>query len=855
LNNIRESIIKELLPFVTKPGRFIGNEIGSVRRSWEGRVRVALAFPDLYDLGMSNLGLSILYHIINTSEIGHAERVFAVSDDTADRMREKQIPLFSLESKEPLKEFDIVGFNSATELNYTNILSMIDLAGIPLLAKDRADSDPLVAIGGGCAFNPEPLAQFADFFFLGDAEEGILKILEVLKSGSDKPREEKLRALAQIQGVYVPSFYRDQYAEDGKFRSLTPTEESIPHKIKARVVRELKNSYYPATPMLPAVETVHDRLAVEIMRGCGHACRFCQATVIYKPARKRSVDDIVSQVTTSLEKSGYDEVTLLSLSSGDYPEIELLVRRLVDKLKDRHVAVSLPSLRISGLSLELAKLITENKRTGLTFAPEAGTERLRQVMNKPVDEDTLVEVLTEAFKQGWQTIKLYFMVGLPTETEEDLRGIADLITRLNRISEKYRGRRSFNITISPFSPKAHTPWQWEKQIGIEETYQKIDFLKRTIRKRNVHLKFHDPRTTWLEGLLGRGDRRIGDVILRAYRMGAHMDGWSENFDFETWQEACREERIDPDRYLAERSTGSPLPWDHIEKGLSKESLLKELAKSRGLTDLVKSLDKEEKPEKEPPERKRKDDNERIMYGRAPKVQKAQAAGIVPQSRLRIKWGRSGLSRFLSHLDNMKAMERALRRANLPISFSHGFRPKPKISYGPPLSLGFTSEAEYFDIQLDVPVHDYMLGRLSREFPPDFSLLGTKPLLGKTQSLASQLNLAVYEVYLPMDIEKARQKCAEILEAEELHFQRETKSGPVEVEGRKAIIDLACEKSDDGKTRLTMKTGMADLGFIKPLELLEHGFEISSEVLPALEIHRKALYRLENGNLIDPFDLI
>jgi radical SAM-linked protein len=607
--------------------------------------------------------------------------------------------------------------------------------------------------------------------------------------------------------------------------------------------------------MVPGVEIIHDRLPVEIMRGCGHACRFCQATVIYKPARKRPVDDIVSQVTTNLQKSGYDEVTLLSLSSGDYPEIETLVRRLVDKLRDKHVAVSLPSLRISGLSLELGKMITENKRTGLTFAPEAGTERLRKVINKPVDEDTLTEVLTEAFKQGWQTIKLYFMIGLPTETEDDLQGIADLISKLNRVSEKHRGRRNFNITISPYSPKAHTPWQWERQISIEETYNKIDFLKRAVRKRNVHLKFHDPRTTWMEGVLGRGDRRIGDVILGAYRMGAHMDGWSENFDFEIWQKACREEGVDPERYLAERSTGDPLPWDHIEKGLSKESLLKELAKSRGLTDVVKSLDKEEKLEKETLRKKREDNDDKIMYGRAPKVQKAQTPTNVPQSRLRIKWGRSGLARFLSHLDNMKAIDRALRRANLPISFSQGFRPKPKISYGPPLSLGFTSEAEYFDIQLDVPVHDYMLGNLSREISPDFNLLGTKSLLGKAQSLSSQLNLAVYEVDLPLEVEDVKEKCSQILEASELHFQRETKSGPVDVEGRKAIIDLTCEETDSADTRLTMKTGMADLGFIKPLELLEQGFKLSPDLLPGLKIHRKAMYRMEDGNLIDPFDLL
>jgi radical SAM family uncharacterized protein/radical SAM-linked protein len=855
LENLKELIEKDLLPYITKPGRFLGNEIGAAAHPRDNRVSAALAFPDLYDLGMSNLGLSILYHLINNSPNGRAERVFAVSDDVAEIMRSKNIPLFSLETKTAIKNFDLVGFNSATELNYTNILAMLDLAGIPLLAAERSEDDPLVVIGGGCAFNPEPMADFADFFFLGDAEEAILEIINSLNKNRELSRIDKLKHLAEIEGVYVPLFYADEYDNNGDFSSLTPTSEEIPSKIKARAIKELKNSIYPKTPVVPYVEVVHDRLPIEIMRGCGHACRFCQATVIYKPARARRVDNILAQSITSLEKTGYDELTLLSLSSGDYPEIEKLVRQLVERLEKKHVTISLPSLRISSLSLELARMITENRKTGLTFAPEAGTERLRKVIRKPLDEETLTNVLTEAFKQGWQTIKLYFMIGLPTETEEDLNGIAELVNRLCRISDKFRGRRNFNITISTFSPKSHTPWQWERQISVDETFSKIDFLKQAIRQRNVTLKFHNPRTTWLEGILGRGDRKLGRAILRAYRLGAHMDGWSETFNFDVWQKAFEEENINPEKYLQERSTGKPLPWDHIEKGLSKESLLKELAKSRGLTEVVGSLDRETDTLTEPKKSKRKEGENQISYGRTPKTLKTPSPIAVPQSRLRVRWGRNGLARFLSHLDNIRAIERALRRANLPIAFSQGYRPKPKLSYGPPLALGLTSEAEYLDVQLEMPIQAYMINNLGREFPPGFQLLGTKPVLGKAPSLSAQLNIAVYEVILPFPKDKVEQDMENIMSKEEFRFLRDTKSGPVEIEARKSIISLDASELNDGNTMLTMQTGMADLGFIKPQELLENGFGISREGLFELIIHRKGMLRFEDGNMIDPFDLL
>lgn len=855
MTNLSKIIKSEFLPFINKPGRFLGNELGAICHPFDDRISVALAYPDLYDLGMSNLGLSILYNIVNNSDNGKAERVFAMTDDAADILRQKNIPLFSLESKTPVKEFDLLGFNSATELNYTNILAMLDLASIPLLTKDRTESDPLIVIGGGCAFNPEPLANFCDLFFIGDAEEGLLDIINTLQEHKNHSRLDKLKALAQIDGVCVPSFYKPEYDDNGKFLKLEILHENVPQQIQARTIKQIKNENYPDQPIVPSIETVHDRLAVEIMRGCGHSCRFCQATVLYKPARVRSVDEIVGQVTANLEKTGYDQVTLLSLSSGDHPEIEALIKKLAGRLKNKRIALALPSLRISTLSLELAGLITSNQKSGLTFAPEAGTDRLRKVINKALDEETLLTVLEEAFERGWQTIKLYFMIGLPTETDDDLLGIVELIKKMCRVSDKYRGKRNFNITISPFAPKSHTPWQWERQISIQEIEKKRDFLKHHIRNRNVRLKFHNPQTTWLEGVLGRGDRKLGRVIARAYSLGAHMDGWSESFNFETWQRAFELENIDPNKYLTERSTSDSLPWDHIRKGLSKTSLIKELAKSRGLMDVIKSLDNMPENPLELPKAKPAKEKNQISYGRSPKTVKAVSNMSVPNSRLRIKWGRQNLARFLSHLDNMRSIERAMRRANLPIAFSQGFRPHPKFSFGPPLALGLTSESEYLDVQLDTPLEETMLSNLARQFPPDFSLLGTKSVLGKASSLAAKLNLAEYEVEIPLPANQISEKIDLILNSESFLFNRITKNGPVEIEGRSAIMELSASPISESSCILNMKTGMADLGFVKPNELLEHGFKITGDDLQKLHIHRKNLWRLENGKYIDPFDII
>jgi radical SAM family uncharacterized protein len=728
---IGEILERKLFPFVEKPARYIGREMGIIKKDPTDRVNIALAYPDLYEVGMSYPGGNLLYHLINSHPDALCERVYAPGIDADELMRKENIPLFSLESHRPLKEFDVIGFTLAYEMVYTNLLNMLDLAGIPLLSSERTDDDPLIAAGGPICFNPEPMADFIDFFFIGEAEEALSELISSLQESRGKSRVERLLALAGVESIYVPAFY------DAKTRK--PLIEGSPEKITARHTKHLKPEYYPTHPLVPLIEVAHDRVAVEIMRGCPQGCRFCQAGKIYKPVRIRGINEIKSQVMDNIQATGYDQVSLFSLSTSDYPDIERLAATLAGSLESKRVALSLPSLRPTSFTGPLAEAVKKSHKTGLTFAPEVGTERMRQVIRKRLSEEDLLLAVRIAFEKGWQLVKLYFMIGLPTETEDDVRGIANLIMKTVHIGRQIKGQHKINVTISPFSPKAHTPFQWDRISSPDEIEHKQDMLRKAIRAREVNLKFRNPRLSFLEGMIGRGDRRMGRVILAAYQLGARFDGWTEHFKYDIWEQAFIDSGIKMEDSARELSFSEPLPWDHIDRGQSKEHLLKERSKSS------ETAFKEQLPHTE--EAQLPGGNDNNMFGRRKTKIVGPSQTLTPtRGKVRLKWGKRGLVRFLSHLENNRIFERAIRRADLPVIYSQGFHPHQKLSFGPPLPHGYSSECEYLDIQVEGNCTREHISALSQTLPDDFFTLDFRLIYSKAPAISALLNRATYRVY-------------------------------------------------------------------------------------------------------------
>ncbi len=578
-----EKKVEKILLEVTKPTRYLGHELNSARKDHaKTAVKVLLAFPDVYEVGMSHLGLKILYDEINKEKDKLAERTYAPWLDMEEIMRREDIPLFSLESKMPAKSFDVIGFTLQYELSYTNILNMLSLAGIPLKAAERGEDCPLVIGGGPGAFNPEPLAPFFDLFLLGEGEEVFRRLLDNyaahLKDGGG--REAFLLAAAQIKGCYVPSLYRDIYSEGGDFLKTTPVREGVPSRIGKVFVRNLDQAHFPEKYLVPYMDIVHDRIMLELFRGCTRGCRFCQAGMIYRPLRERSLAVLKELTLKLVENSGYEEVSLSSLSTGDYPEIKKLLQELSEATKDLKVNFSLPSLRIDNFSLELARQVQKIRKSSLTFAPEAGTQRLRNVINKTIEEKDILLTLEEAFRSGWQNIKLYFMIGLPTETSADLEGIAVLSKRLSSMGKAIAGGRvRITVNTSTFVPKPHTPFQWVRQINKKEMQEKQAFLRKQLQNKSIKYTWHDPESSYLEGVLSRGDRRLAGVILRAFELGCKFDSWREQFAPEKWQQAFTDTGIDPDYYTAARDVKAPLPWDHLDSGVAKKYLAREYRKA------------------------------------------------------------------------------------------------------------------------------------------------------------------------------------------------------------------------------------------------------------------------------------
>lgn len=582
--DIKKILFEELLDNVEKPGRYTGKEFNEIVKEGDmSTVKIALAFPDLYEIGMSYLGFKILYEIINKIDGALAERVFSPAVDMEKLLRERKLPIFSLETYRPLNTFDIVGFTIQHELSYSNILNLLELGQIPLRSEERKEDAPLIIAGGPGTFNAEPLSAFIDLFVIGEGEEIVGEIIEVYKRWKDKKqsRAKLLEELAHLKGIYVPSFYKVTYLKDGRVESVAPKKETYHSVIKKRIISNFDQVPYPLFPVVPNIDVVHDRITLEIFRGCTQGCRFCQAGMIYRPVREKSVNTLLELAEKILSHTGYEEISLSSLSSSDYSEIERLITRLVDRFKEKGVGVSLPSLRIDSFSVALAQQVQRVRKTGITLAPEVGTQRLRDVINKNVQEEDLYSSIEAAFKGGWRKIKLYFMVGLPTETGEDVEGIVRLVSKVDRMGREITGRKiSINISVSAFVPKPHTPFQWEAQEERDILSKKIRYLKNRLNWRNISFSYPDINRIYLEAVFARGDRRLGEVLERAHYLGCKFDAWREHFNFETWQQAFNESGLNMEFYANRvRQEDEILPWDHISCGVKKEYLLEEKKKS------------------------------------------------------------------------------------------------------------------------------------------------------------------------------------------------------------------------------------------------------------------------------------
>jgi len=714
-------MIDDLLPFVEKPSRYLGSEINIIKKDHsQVKLRFALAFPDLYEIGTSHFGMQILYHILNADPDIAAERVFAPGVDMEALLRNTGQSLFSLETRAPLRRFDIIGFSLLYELNFTNVLTILDLANIPFLAADRDHSHPLIIAGGPCTCNPEPMADFFDAMVVGDGENVIKQMTtEWLQWKNDDPDDKGslLQRWSQIGGVYIPSFFDPQFDDRG-FQSLIPRFSNYT-RVKRAIVDDLDRMPFPLKPVIPFGRPIHDRLRLEVARGCTRGCRFCQAGMIYRPVRERSPESLLSLAADSIAATGYEDISLLSLSTGDYGCLVPLMERLMVRFGSDNVAVSLPSLRAGTLTPELMELIKQVRKTGFTIAPEAGSQRLRDVINKNISEKEIIDTVQDAFQLGWQVIKLYFMIGLPTETEDDLKALVNLVKSLRKIKGANRRRGKINVSVATFIPKSHTPFQWAPQISLAESRAKINWIHNQLKIPGIQFKWQDPKVSQLEGLWARGDRRLSRLLVAAYNKGCKFDGWSDWFNYDLWQEAIVEEGVDAEFFTVRpRDDVEPLPWDYIDNRVSRSFLKQEWANAleqnliedcrQGLCHQCGTCDFE----KIEPKTYEAFDEESL-----PACELPPAADADFQS-LCVFYAKQDQAKYFGHLEMVNIFLRAIKRAGIAVKYSQGFHPKPKISFDDPLPVGVESEQERFTLSVPGSVNPATVTRSLNSHLPD-----------------------------------------------------------------------------------------------------------------------------------------
>jgi radical SAM family uncharacterized protein/radical SAM-linked protein len=934
---------ERLLPLVEKPGRYVGNERGTVRKAPDAvRLRFALAFPEVYEIAQSHLGIQILYDVLNRRPDVAAERVYAPWPDLEALLRARGLPLVSLESRYALSDFHVVGFSLQYELTYTNLLTMLELGGVPLRASARTARDPLVIAGGPCAFNPEPLAPFLDGVLLGDGEEAIGDVCDVVLRWDGRDRRALLRALADVPGFYVPAFFTPRHHPDGALASVDPVEPSRP-RVAKRVLVDLDRFAPPPDPIVPNVGVVHDRASVEVMRGCVKGCRFCQAGYVYRPLRERNPERVVADTTALMERTGYEEVSLLSLSTGDYSGVNPVLKELMDRLVPERVAVSLPSTRVEALSPRILEQIRRVRKTGFTLAPEAGTQRLRDVIQKEYREDELLRAARLFAELGWRTLKLYFMIGLPSETEADVVGIAELSAK---VAAAAGGRLKVTASVSTFSPKAHTPFQWAGQLDLEQTRLRQSLLRRELGRRRIEFRWHDARLSYLEGILARGDRRVADVIEGAQRRGARFDGWSEHCNLDLWLSAMADHGLDPNFYLRRRPLDEILPWDHLDAGVSKKFLQQDLARAvSGLLtpdcsidrctycgacdfDTIRNVDYHPEGAKGADHR----GNEISRWAELAVPNDEEADGAVPawetkswrelrerraaqprqpaprpaptdsvplpaniergeggalaatsagpanggrlaatdgrqhgdstaaewldavrsaldapgpenaptKQRIRLRYRKIGPARFIGTREIGNVFLRAARRARLPLAFSHGHHPMPRLSFSPAIPLGFSSDDEYVDIDLTAPVAvDGLVRRLAAELPAGLEPVAGSEVPCTAASIDAGIAAFLYDVDLsvldePPASERIADAVAHFAGAATFAVTKGGKAGDRSVDAHRYVTGLV----QSAPHRLSLELAVGPEGTIRPGTFIGTLLSLPTDAVAQLRIHKR-----------------
>lgn len=835
--SFRDELYTHILPVVRKPSRYIGTEWNAVHKD-PARVelRVALAFPDLYELGLGNLGLHILYGILNGLPWCWAERAYAPAPDLESLLRARGLPLFAQESKDPLAAMDLIGFTLQSELTYTNVLNILDLAGLPLRSHQRTNDHPLVFAGGPTATNPEPLAPFIDFFAIGDGEEVIVEIAECARRLRGAPRAEKLAAIAAIPGVYAPALYPTETLPDGR---VFPSQDAP--KVVRRVAENLDRCPYPVRPIVPFTQLIHDRAGVEIFRGCTHGCRFCHAGTIGRPVRERGIETIESLIRETLRNTGCEEVSLVSLSTCDYSRAAALFDAVAELGHATDTAISLPSLRLDGFSVAMADRLAGVRRSGLTFAPEAATPRLRAVINKWIPDEQLLDVAEQAFAKGWGHIKCYFMIGLPTETDEDVEAIADLCVRTLERGKRVNRRAEVFLSVSTFVPKPFTPFQWAEQIGFDETKRRQRILAEKLR-RYPGIKFgrHEAESTFIEGLLARGDRRAGDLIEAAFREGARFETDTQLLAADAWRRAADATGYDLAAAFRAREYGERLPWDHLDVLVPKAWLWAEWKRALegqvsddcrqgqcnacGVRDALPALC----------------ETMRERAAAAAEVPAQVSSRIVHDEplaamRVRFRIGRHGEARFLSHLEWAAAWIRALRRANAPLAYSQGFHAHPKVTFAAAPPVGEESEGDYMDVVLrDRVAPEAFLAALKEVLPQGFAVYEATEMALGAPALMSIVTGCAYRIETDLAHETAAARADVLMKSPAIFAERKgrpegrrKRETTKTVDIRPSIADLTVRVLDNGRTAIDFATVPGPNGMAKPREIAHAlGFDIN-----------------------------